>query len=1184
MNDRKDLTRWNRSNLDKFRYVDGNAVEYLEILRQQLVKQFADPETGECEWLNPVQEIPVNEQIKASENLFDRQQRLSLKQSRLLETYHQDRRDWAWEISRTFARACHVLTEHTNAYANEGYLGTATQWDNVRRLVEMLDYHPAPPASASTPLVFIAKENKSGTINKSFQIKYSPPLGGKKVIFETLDDLILDSKLNELRPKGWDKSEDTFQNTDETTTKQLTFSTISEMSVINLQGIGEIWARKLNNLKQSGEVFKIKDFHFYRINSLLNLGIGEVWLRELIAKAAEINNFELESGWEDITDDLLITIASKNIITLQSITEKSTEEIGELQQRIELIGAYLDHEQYRKLRLRDLLKPIANVVTSNYITSWQPKKKPQVEASPLAMIMHNGNNLVEALSITKVEETENELAQKLVNIDLLPSAVQFSWGQWPKGDISLHFAPRGKKHCWLNGDNVIRTAQPHGFSAGTFVSWLDNNQWKFAKVIEADKRNIRLELLQNFPSEGTLLYEALPIESDTIATTVEAIGFADGNKPKVEDFLFAKAPTPIFTMKDLADTNVNLPPLMPPGGLPLGSFLFPTPMLPMGLVKAAVDMMLDLGVMVIPSTGEIVFKSLPELPSVTELMEVLEGKVDWREDLNTPAKQIAAMTEMLTPPGEVPTALFQQIMDNVEQNGPLITVNKNPVVKAVVSSSQPKFVINGVADNVNNGDWILGLFKENDEHTYRAMQIRSISKLTDSIDTVHYSLTFKNLKGNEGELQNIYMDFRGEYIIAGSNINTSKINSPLIELEEVPESLKIGQDIIVNSNNNALAAKISNIEDNTITTTPAATGLIKGQLVIYGNVVLASHGEAKPAKILGSGDASKSNQAFILAVNEISFIPDATKGAGVAAAIEINIAGRVWQQVSSLKDSSPVEHHYAIRMTEEGFVKIIFGDGQYGRRLPSGKNNIKVNYRVGSGLAGNVPIAGLQKPVNPHTLIEAIQQPVPAAGGGDMEDVDSLRSNAPSSLLALERAVSLSDFAHLTSAQSSIWQAKAYSQMLHSGKTENVNVVIVPADGIQSSEVNDAIRSFLQKHALPNVHVSISPCEKERFALSIIIKVKTDEFIAQEVEKAVTAALLEKFTLKNSILGEHLYRSEVYQIVENTLGVERSICTLNNNPSLQLVRANSKNKIIYLHTPSDEQPADLSVIVEEYLS
>jgi len=415
-------------------------------------------------------------------------------------------------------------------------------------------------------------------------------------------------------------------------------------------------------------------------------------------------------------------------------------------------------------------------------------------------------------------------------------------------------------------------------------------------------------------------------------------------------------------------------------------------------------------------------------------------------------------------------------------------------------------------------------------------------------------------------------------------------------LDGIPDSLKTGSEVLLTAEGKKpVVAKIEDIdvEDNTIKTNPPATGFTKGELKILANVVLAGHGESKPAKILGSGDAAKSNQKFTLEVEKVSFTPDATKSSGVAAAIEVEVAGGVWEQVSTLKDSAPGDHHYAIRMTEEGYVKILFGDGECGRRLPSGKNNIRVRYRVGSGLSGNVPAGGLEKPVSPHPLIKAVLQPLRAAGGGDMEDMASLRENAPSTLLALERAVSLSDFSHLAAAQSSVWQAKAYSQVLHGGRTENVKVVIVPADGVQSQDIEDAIGSFLQKHALPGVQVTVDPFEPALFDLSVTVRVKTDEFIAEEVEKAVTSALTDHFTLKNRKIGKHLYLSEVYKVVEGVKGVENSNCEIFEQPSeqdelkekkaLQVIKAGDESTVVYLETNADKNPSTLTVNAEEYL-
>src|SRR5262249_2138986 len=126
----KDITRWNRVGLRRFRYIDGNAATFLEEIRIRLAERFP-------QW------AAVQYRIEAEDPLH--------RDERMVEQYHAPRSpvpDWGWEIARALARACHVLGEHVDAYANEAYLGTATQWENLRRLVAMIDYHPAPPASA----------------------------------------------------------------------------------------------------------------------------------------------------------------------------------------------------------------------------------------------------------------------------------------------------------------------------------------------------------------------------------------------------------------------------------------------------------------------------------------------------------------------------------------------------------------------------------------------------------------------------------------------------------------------------------------------------------------------------------------------------------------------------------------------------------------------------------------------------------------------------------------------------------------------------------------------------------------------------------------------------------------------------------------------------------------------------
>lgn len=191
-----DLTRWNRAGLSRLHYTDGNAATYLEDLRLALRNQFGSNEDV-LVWLG--------------ENLTDKN--LREWQARLLDQYDAPRRDYAWEILRTFARSSHVLAQTVNAYSNERYIRTATQWDNLRRLVKMLDYHPAPPASAETWVALLAKLPDAtkgitgiGTVDKGLALQNQPKDGSSPLVFETLQELDVDYRINELRAPDYDRS------------------------------------------------------------------------------------------------------------------------------------------------------------------------------------------------------------------------------------------------------------------------------------------------------------------------------------------------------------------------------------------------------------------------------------------------------------------------------------------------------------------------------------------------------------------------------------------------------------------------------------------------------------------------------------------------------------------------------------------------------------------------------------------------------------------------------------------------------------------------------------------------------------------------------------------------------------------------------------------------------------------
>jgi hypothetical protein len=183
---RDELTRWNRAGLARLEYVHGNAASFLETLRAGFAGQ---PELTRWE---RVMGPPPDERDET-------------RRERLLDQYRTPTRDPAWEIARALARASQVLAGHVDAEANEGYLGTATLWERVRQLVTMIDYIPAPPASAATPLVLLAREGRDGRIPAGLAVRHQPLEGGP-LTFETLEDIDVHASLNALRLAGHDRS------------------------------------------------------------------------------------------------------------------------------------------------------------------------------------------------------------------------------------------------------------------------------------------------------------------------------------------------------------------------------------------------------------------------------------------------------------------------------------------------------------------------------------------------------------------------------------------------------------------------------------------------------------------------------------------------------------------------------------------------------------------------------------------------------------------------------------------------------------------------------------------------------------------------------------------------------------------------------------------------------------------
>ena len=377
----------------------------------------------------------------------------------------------------------------------------------------------------------------------------------------------------------------------------------------------------------------------------------------------------------------------------------------------------------------------------------------------------------------------------------------------------------------------------------------------------------------------------------------------------------------------------------------------------------------------------------------------------------------------------------------------------------------------------------------------------------------------------------------------GWNRNETPLRGSRLALAELPDTLLAGREVMVTTAADALHTRIVAIdrERATITLADPLPGITPtSDVAIRGNVVRAGHGETRPGKVLGSGTGTP-DAAYTFDADDVAFVFDSTRESGVRAAIELRVDGKAWKAVDSFRDAGPTDEVYRTRMTEDGQIRILFGDGVHGRVVPPGRNNLRVAWRQGVGPAGNLPAGSLETPLRRHHLVEGVRQFQAAGGGAEMESAPELREAAPATVMTLARAVSLRDFALLARSHSSVWQARAFPVRAAHARNEAVRVVVVPAHGANlTASLRQDLQRWLQAHALPGVQVNVVAFESVRVRLSMTVYIDTSAWEAGVVAEAVREALLAAFGLDRRRLGQPLYRSELFAVIENVTGVLHS--------------------------------------------
>ena len=107
--------------------------------------------------------------------------------------------DFGITVLELWAAVADVLAFYQERYANEAFLPTARRLESVARLAALLGYRRAPGAAALARLAFTIEAGKRVTLPAGLRVQSLPGPGEQPQLFETLEPLEADARLNLLR-------------------------------------------------------------------------------------------------------------------------------------------------------------------------------------------------------------------------------------------------------------------------------------------------------------------------------------------------------------------------------------------------------------------------------------------------------------------------------------------------------------------------------------------------------------------------------------------------------------------------------------------------------------------------------------------------------------------------------------------------------------------------------------------------------------------------------------------------------------------------------------------------------------------------------------------------------------------------------------------------------------------------
>lgn len=309
----------------------------------------------------------------------------------------------------------------------------------------------------------------------------------------------------------------------------------------------------------------------------------------------------------------------------------------------------------------------------------------------------------------------------------------------------------------------------------------------------------------------------------------------------------------------------------------------------------------------------------------------------------------------------------------------------------------------------------------------------------------------------------------------------------------------------------------------------------RASVSLNANVVRATHGETR-REVAGGGDPTEAMQRFPLKQAPLTFVAAPTPQ-GVASTLSMWVNDVRWPEAASLSQLAPSQRGYISRRDNEERSSVIFGDGVHGARLPGGADNIRALYRSGIGKGGNAAVGQITLATDKPLGVKAVHNPMRASGGAGPDTLEQARTNAPLAVMALDRLVSVRDYADFARLFAGI--GKAGALLLPGAGGQLVQVTIAGIDDIPIDASSDLYRNLaaaLRRFGDPHMRVQLVV----RDALALVIEARValkPDYAWESVGLKLRAALNAAYGFAASELGQDVFVSAIIATVQKVDGV-----------------------------------------------